>query len=127
MEIFQGLLFGLGFFFSIVVLSLVIILIVARWKIFTKANQPGWASLIPVYNALIFLRIIGKPWWLILLFCIPIVNIVFIVLALDLLSKSFGKPVWFTVGLFLLPIIFELILAFGDAKYLGPKEQDILA
>ena len=127
MEIFQGLLLGLGFFFSIVVLTTVIILIVARWKIFTKANQPGWASLIPIYNALIFLKIIGKPWWWILLFCIPLVNIVFIVLSLDLLSKSFGKPVWFTVGLFFLPIIFELILALGDAKYLGPKEQNILA
>ena len=126
MEIFQGLLFGLGFFFSTVVLALVVILIAARWKIFTKANQPGWASLIPVYNALIFLRIIGKPWWWILLFCIPLVNIVFIVLALDLLSKSFGKPVWFTVGLFLLPLIFEFILAFGDAKYIGPLKQEIL-
>ena len=123
MEIFQGLLFGLGFFFSTVVLALVIILIAARWKIFTKANQPGWASLIPIYNTLIFLRIIGKPWWWILLFCIPLVNIVFIVLALDLLSKNFGKPVWFTVGLFLLPFIFELILAFGDAKYIGPKNK----
>ena len=106
--------------------ALVIILIAARWKIFTKANQPGWASLIPIYNALIFLRIIGKPWWWIFLFCIPLVNIVFIVLALDLLSKSFGKPVWFTVGLFLLPFIFELILAFGDAKYIGPKKLEIL-
>ena len=123
MEIFQGLLFGFGFFFSIAVLALVIILIVARWKIFTKANQPGWASIIPIYNALIFLRIIGKPWWWLLLFCIPVVNIVFMVLAIDLLSKSFGKRVWFTVGLFLLPVIFELILAFGDAKYIGPKKQ----
>ena len=122
MEIFQGLLFGLGFFFSTVVLALVVILFAARWKIFTKANQPGWASLIPIYNALIFLRIIGKPWWWILLFCIPLVNIVFIILALDLLSKSFGKPVWFTVGLFLFPFIFELILAFGDAKYIVPKK-----
>lgn len=122
MEIFQGLLFGLGFFFSTFILALVIILVVARWKIFTKANQPGWASLIPVYNSLIFLRIIGKPWWWILLFCIPLVNIVFIALALHLLSKSFNKPVWFTVGLFLLPFIFELILAFGDAKYIGPKK-----
>ena len=122
MEIFQGLLFGLGFFFSTFILALVIILIVARWKIFTKANQPGWASLIPVYNSLIFLRIIGKPWWWILLFCIPLVNIVFIALALHLLSKSFNKPGWFTVGLFLLPFIFELILAFGDAKYIGPKK-----
>ena len=117
MEIFQGLLFGLGFFFSIVVLSLVIILIVARWKIFTKANQPGWASLIPIYNALIFLKIIGKPWWWIFLFCIPYVNFIFHIWGYNLLSKKFGKDEGFTVGLVLLPFIFLPILGFGSSEY----------
>ena len=117
MEIFQGLLFGLGFFFSIVVLTTVIILIVARWKIFTKANQPGWASLIPIYNALIFLKIIGKPWWWILLFCIPYVNLVFHIWGYNLLSKKFGKDEGFTVGLVLLPFIFLPILGFGSSEY----------
>jgi len=117
MEIFQGM----YLLFIILGLFLAIILIAARWRIFTKANQPGWACLIPIYNALIFLRIIGKPWWWILLFCIPIVNIVFLVWALNLLSKSFGKGEGFTFGLILLPIIFELILAFGDAKYMIPN------
>jgi len=39
---------------------------------------------------------------------------------INLLSKSFGKDVGFTIGLILLPVIFYPILAFGDAKYIGP-------
>jgi hypothetical protein len=37
-----------------------------------------------------------------------------------MLSKSFGKEEGFTIGLLLLGIVFYPILAFGDAKYLGP-------
>ena len=34
------------------------------WRIFEKAGHPGWASLVPVYNDLIVLRMIGRPnWW----------------------------------------------------------------
>ncbi len=46
------------------------------WRIYKKAGQPGWAAVIPFYNIVIWLRIISKPgWWLILLF-IPVVNII---------------------------------------------------
>lgn len=31
-------------------LILGIIAIVAMWKIFKKADKPGWASIIPIYN-----------------------------------------------------------------------------
>ena len=110
---FLALLWTLG-------LIIAIIIIAARWRIFTKANQPGWACIVPIYNILILLRIIGKPWWWILLFCIPIVNVVFLVLATNLLSKSFGKGEWFTVGLIFLPFVFQLILAFGEHEYIGP-------
>jgi len=111
-----------GLIVSLWVIGLIIaiLLITSRWRIFTKANQPGWASIVPIYNALIFLRIIGKPWWWILLFCIPIVNIVFLVWAANLLSKSFGKGEGFTLGLIFIPFVFELILAFGELEYLGP-------
>ena len=110
---FIALLWALG-------LIIAIIIIAARWRIFTKANQPGWACIVPIYNILILLRIIGKPWWWILLFCIPIVNIVFLVWATNLLSKSFGKGEWFTLGLIVLPFVFELILGFGEHEYIGP-------
>ena len=51
---------------------------------------------------------------------IPILNIVFAIWALNMLSKSFGKSEGYTVGLLFLGIVFYPMLAFGDAKYIGP-------
>jgi len=101
-------------------LAVVILCVVSMWKVFTKAGQPGWASIIPIYNNYILLKIVGKPWWWLLLFLVPIVNIVVAIWMLNMVSKSFGKTEAFTVGLILLPIVFWPILGFGDAKYLGP-------
>jgi hypothetical protein len=90
------------------------------WKLFEKAGQPAWASLIPIYNAYILIKISGKPGWWLLLLIIPVVNVVFGIWLCNMISKSFGKDEGFTVGLALLGIIFFPILGFGDAKYLGP-------
>ncbi|OQC35901.1 MAG: hypothetical protein BWX63_02199 [Bacteroidetes bacterium ADurb.Bin041] len=106
----------------IIYLAIVILLIVSLWKIYLKANKPGWACLIPIYNIIVLLEIIGKPWWWLLLFLIPIVNIVFAIWMTNLLSKSFGKSIGFTIGLLFLPFIFYPILGLGDAKYNGPVE-----
>ncbi|MCK9345750.1 MAG: DUF5684 domain-containing protein [Bacteroidales bacterium] len=96
------------------------LLIVAYWFIFKKAGKPVWACIIPVYNILVWLQIIGKPWWWILLMIIPFVNIVFLIWVLNLLAKSFGKRTDFTIGLILLPWIFFPILGFGKSEYNGP-------
>jgi len=89
------------------------------WKVFTKAGQPGWACLIPIYNFYIVLKIIGKAGWWLLLMLIPLVNIVIAILVRNGLAKSFGKGTGFTVGMILLPFIFVPILGFGDAQYLS--------
>jgi hypothetical protein len=104
----------------ILLFALVIFIIASMWTIFTKAGQPGWAAIIPIYNMIVLLKIVGKPTWWIVLFLIPVVNYVFIIWTYNMLSKSFGKEEGFTVGLILLGIVFFPILAFGDAKYLGP-------
>ncbi len=97
-----------------------LIVIIAWWKVFEKARQPGWKALIPFYNFYILLKIVGKPgWWLILIF-IPFLNLVFLIWTYNMLSKSFGKDEAFTVGLILLGFVFFPVLAFGSAKYLGP-------
>src|SRR6476620_10999988 len=94
--------------------------IVAMWKVFTKAGEPDWASIIPIYNIYIWCKIVGRPWWWILLMLIPLVNfIICIILCIDL-AKSFGKGVGFGLGLALLGIIFFPILGFGSAQYQGP-------
>jgi hypothetical protein len=96
-----------------------ILIIAAWWKIFSKAGQPGWAAIIPIYNLYIWCKIVGRPaWWiLLLLICFPIF---FIILSIDL-AKSFGKGVGFAIGLILVSIIFFPILGFGSATYQGPS------
>src|SRR5450759_4419468 len=104
----------------IIGLLVALLIIVAMWKVFTKAGQPGWASIIPIYNLYIWCKIVGRPWWWILLMLIPFVNfIVAIILCIDM-AKSFGKGAGFGIGLALLGIIFWPILGFGSAQYQGP-------
>src|SRR5207247_10439354 len=104
----------------IVGLLVALLLIVAMWKVFTKAGQPGWASIIPIYNLYIWCKIVGRPGWWIILLLIPFVNIIVgIILCIDM-AKSFGKGVGFGIGLALLGIIFWPILGFGSAQYQGP-------
>ncbi len=97
---------------------LAIIGIIAMWIIFTKAGQPGWAAIIPIYNIIVLLRVVNRPWWWILLMLIPIVNIVLVIIVIFDLGKSFGKSgAWSFFLLLILSIIGMLILAFGKSEY----------
>ncbi|MDZ4822654.1 MAG: DUF5684 domain-containing protein [Flavobacteriales bacterium] len=107
----------------IIWLAVLVLYVAAWWKIFEKAGQPGWAAIIPIYNYYIITRIIGKPgWWVVMMF-LPLANIIFLIWALNLLSKSFGKDEAFTVGLVLLGIVFVPILGFGEAQYVGQSAR----
>jgi hypothetical protein len=99
--------------------AVIIFLIAAIWKVFAKAGQPGWASIIPIYNWIVLCKIVGRPaWWvLLLLICFPIF---YIIICIDL-AKSFGKGGGFAVGLILLSVVFFPILGFGNAQYQGPS------
>ncbi|UBM62183.1 DUF5684 domain-containing protein [Candidatus Sulfidibacterium hydrothermale] len=102
------------------VFFLALVQIIATWRVYEKAGQPGWTSIIPILNLYFLLKIVGKPgWWLIWMF-VPFANLVVAIWVTNLLSKSFGKGVAFTLGLLLLPVIFYAILGFGDAEYIGP-------
>src|SRR5215510_6054620 len=107
-------------FAMIVGLLIAVVLIAAMWKVFTKAGQPGWAAIIPIYNIYIWCKIVGRPGWWVILMIIPFVNfIVGIILSIDL-AKSFGKGIGFGLGLAFLGVIFWPILGFGSAQYQGP-------
>jgi hypothetical protein len=112
---------GVGMVMLLFWLAIIAVCIIAFWKVFTKAGQPGWAAIIPIYNVIILLKIAGRPAWWVLLMLIPIVNIVIsLIVAIDV-AKSFGQsPVFGVVMLWLLSVIGYLILGFGSAKYLGP-------
>jgi hypothetical protein len=104
----------------IVALAFLVVMIAAMWMVFAKAGQPGWAAIVPIYNAIVLLQIIGKPIWWIFLMWIPLVNFIILILVYIDLAKSFGKGAGFAVGMLFLPFIFFAILGFGNARYLGP-------
>lgn len=106
-----------------VIISIIacVICIAAMWKIFTKAGEAGWKSLIPIYNAYILVKIADGNGIKFLLLLIPIVNFVFMCMLYIRLAKAFGKSTGFGIGLIFLNFIFMLILAFGDAQYIGPR------
>ena len=102
-------------------LLIALLVIVAMWKVFTKAGRPGWAAIIPIYNMYVWCKIVGRPGWWVILMLIPLVNIIIgIIVCIDL-AKSFGKGAGFGIGIALLGIIFLPILGFGSAQYQGPS------
>ena len=97
-----------------------LVMIIAAWKVYTKAGKPGWAVIIPIYANIVMLEIIGQPWTRLLWYFIPIYGLYLAIVDLNTLSKCFGKDAGFTVGLIFLAPIFLCILGFGSAQYLGP-------
>lgn len=112
-------------------LILIAIYVIANWKIFEKAGQPGWAAIIPIYNIIVMLDVQGRPKWWVIWYLIPVVLyvsalVMFIIQCLDY-AKRFGKDGGFVAGLLLLNPIFLLILAFGSAQYQGVSTAATLA
>ncbi len=112
---------GGGGIAGIISLAIMVAVIAGVWKTFVKAGQPGWAAIIPIYNLIVMLQIAGKPVWWVVLFLIPVVNIVVGIIVMIAFAKSFGKGTGYGIGCALLGFIFIPLLGFGDAKYIGPQ------
>jgi hypothetical protein len=98
-----------------------VIAIAAMWRIYQKADKPGWASIIPFYSMYVLFDIALGNGILFLLLFVPIVNYIALIVVYYKLAKSFGKGIGFTIGIIFLPIIFLPILGFGNAEYYGPQ------
>ncbi len=143
-----------GIFGTVMVCALAfwILMIIAMWKIFSKAGEKGWKALIPIYNVYIYYKIAGMKnwfWWMIIVSivagvlyallggeineygqatggsplatCVLCLNALFALVVSIMqsarLSKAFGRGIGTTLGLIFLTQLFQLILAFGSAKY----------
>jgi hypothetical protein len=115
---------GAGFVFVMVLIVFAIYAFLAycMGKVFEKAGKPLWTGFVPIYNYLIWIEIVGRPQWWIILYFIPFVNfIIQIVLAIDL-AKSFGKDTLFGVAIaFLSPIMLPVMAFSNDVQYTGPS------
>ncbi len=110
---------GIGIGGMIIGLLIAAVAIVAMWRIFEKAGEPGWAALVPLYNVYVLYKITWGNGWNFLLMLIPIANVVIAIMTMIKLAKVFGKSGGFAAGLIFLGPIFIMILAFGSARYVG--------
>ena len=116
--------------YSLIILAFYVLIIVAQWKIFTKAGQEGWKALIPIYNVVVLYKIIGLSPWLLLLYLLSVVPVVGWIISIALsivstvkLAKAFNQSTAFIFGLLFLSPIFQMILGFGKAEYVGPENN----
>jgi hypothetical protein len=110
-----------------VYLGLFVITVIGLWKVFEKAGKPGWAAIIPIYNIIVLLEIVGKPAWWVILFLIPIVGFIMWIIVANQLSISFGQGIGITILLIFLSFVGFMVIGFGSARYLGPGGVAIAA
>jgi hypothetical protein len=111
---------GVGIILLVLYLAIVVAAVAGTWKTFTKANQPGWAAIIPLYNYYVMLEIGDNEWWwLLVIMFVPVVNLYGLYKLNDGVAKAFGQGLGFTLGLLFLPFVFLPLLGFGDYEYVG--------
>ena len=134
-----GLAASLGAFFGvlmIIIIAIAVLQIVGMWKVFTKAGEKGWKSLIPFYNIAILFKISGMSPFLVFVYIglfIPIINF-FAIIALSVmdlyqkinLMKAFKASTGLTVALIMVPFITYLVVGFGKSEYVGLESNNNL-
>ena len=118
---------AIGAIITILSLVLTIVLIIAQWKIYTKAGKPGWASIIPIYNFIVLLEIVELPkWYILLLLFVPLANIYVMFKIYIELAHKFGKSTGFGIATIFFSIICLPILAFSkDCVYNGNNNNQM--
>lgn len=114
-----NILTGIGIGYVTFILAILVLTLVAEWRIFEKAGKPGWAILIPFYNLYTMFEIAGMNGWMFLLLLIPLVNIIVTIKLFINFAHAFGKSTLFGIGLLFFNTIFTLILAFDGSEYVG--------
>lgn len=112
-----SIIFSVGFILVSVVITAATL--AGIWQIFVKAGYPGWKSLIPLYNVILWLQMIGRPWWYLAALFFPGTNIILWLIIAFGTARSFGRNVFFALGVTFLPFIFIPIIGFGSATYIG--------
>lgn len=111
--------------FWLIWLVATVVMVVALWKLFTKAGKPGWAAIVPIYNVAVMLEISGRPVWWLVLFLVPIFGTwIGIVMMLDFV-RSYGKSMGFGVVSVFFPYVTLPIMAFDKSKYVGPAAKGL--
>ena len=112
----------------IFILIIQVIHFLGTWKLYVKAGRKAWEAAIPIYNAIILMKIINRPtWWTILLF-IPIINLLMFPIIWIETIRSFGRnsqlETWLvvlTLGFYIYYVNYALDVKYVEDRSLHPK------
>ena len=100
------------------------------WKLYVKAGRQAWEAFIPVYNAVILMKIINRPWWWTILLFLPIINLIMFPVVWVETVRSFGKTslldtflAVITLGLYIYFINYTQDVTYRDERSLMPKSS----
>lgn len=100
-----------------------ILAIAAQWKMYEKAGEPGWACIVPFYSNYVLYKITLGNGWLFLTILLPIVGLVFYIMMLIQLAKSFGRSTPFVLATVFFPNIMIYVYGLGEIEYIGNKKE----
>ena len=98
------------------------------WKLYVKAGRKSWEAAIPIYNAIVLMKIINRPkWWVFLLF-IPIINLLMFPVIWVETIRSYGRNslleswlVVLTLGFYIYYVNYSLDVTYIENRGLHPK------
>ena len=109
-------------------LAVQVIHALGTWKLYVKAGRKAWESIVPVYNAVVLMKIINRPkWWVILLF-IPIINLLMFPIVWIETIRSFGRnsrqDTWLvvlTLGFYIYYVNYAMDVKYIENRSLKPR------
>ncbi|MCM5663944.1 signal peptidase I [Galbibacter mesophilus] len=98
------------------------------WKLYVKAGRKPWEAIVPVYNAVILMKIINRPWWWTILLFIPIINLIMFPVVWVETIRSFGRnsttDTWLailTLGFYIYYINYAVDVNYIEDRSLKPR------
>ena len=102
------------------------------YRLYNSAGFKPSIAFIPVYNALVLMKIIHRPWWWVILLFIPIVNVMMFPVIWIEICKNFGKKSWTSIflvlvsfGLYIYSINFSKSIKKENITNIDRKESTI--
>src|SRR5690606_16873286 len=98
------------------------------WKLYVKAGRKPWEALVPVYNAVVLMKIINRPWWWVILLFIPIINLIMFPVIWVETIRSYGRnnttDTWLailTLGVYIYYVNYALDVTYVEDHSLKPR------
>ncbi|NND51179.1 MAG: signal peptidase I [Flavobacteriaceae bacterium] len=96
------------------------------WKLYIKAGRKAWEAFVPIYNGVILMKIISRPWWWIILMFLPIINLIMFPVVWVETARSFGKNTVIDTALAVLTLgFYNFYLNYvADVSYVENRERN---